>query len=188
MESPWRSLAGQHPTRKVVALKDTEFLRLLNSDVSIGRYFDYQVHGRMPALSLVSAVVLAALETLKLFSSSISSSFRPFTMDCGNTHIVVTDLTVSFCPPADAMAACALDSQKWHRIEKELYLHTAQQSAWLHVAQSEEKEMTADDLVVEDIRIGELCPNSGSDESWESRAGGIWGTYLLLFSSSPASV
>ena len=102
-------------------------------------------------------------------------------MDCGNARILITDLAVSFCPPTDARAACAPDSQKWHRIEKELYLHTAQESAWLHVAQSEEKEMTADDLVVDDIRIGELCPNSSSDESWESRSGGIWGTYPLLF-------
>ena len=106
-------------------------------------------------------------------------------MDGGNAHILVTDLTVSFCSPTDAVAACAPDSQKWHRIEKDLYLHTAQQaqqSAWLYVAQSEEKEMTAGDLVVDDIRIGESCPNSSSDESWESRPGGIWGTYLHLFS------
>ena len=108
-------------------------------------------------------------------------------MDCGNTTLV-TDLAVSFCPPTDALAACALDSQKWHRIEKELYLHTAQQSAWLHVAQSEEKEMTANDLVVDDIRIGELCPSSSPDESWESRPGGIWSTYPLLFSRFRASI
>lgn len=142
----------------------------------------------MPALRHFSALVLDAFEMFKVFSSRILISFRPSTMECANPHIVVTDLTVSFCPPADAMGACALDSQKWQRIEKELYFHTAQQSAWLHVAQSEEKELTADDLVIDEIRIGELCPTSSSDESWEGRPGGIWSTYLLLFSSFRTSI
>ena len=102
-------------------------------------------------------------------------------MDCGSPHILITDLAVSFYPPTDGIAACALNSPKWRRIEKELYLHTAQQSAWVHVAQSEEKELTADDLVIHDIKIGELCPNSSLDESWESRPGGIWGTFYYRF-------
>ena len=135
----------------------------------------------MPALRSTTAVVLSVLEILKVFSSKISTSSKPSAMDCGNATLI-TDLAVSFCPPTDGLAACALGSQKWHRIEKELYLHTAQQSVWLHVAQSEEKEMTANDLVVDDIRIGGLYPNSSPDESWESRPGGIWSTCPLLFS------
>ncbi|KAE8441079.1 hypothetical protein EG329_005908 [Mollisiaceae sp. DMI_Dod_QoI] len=62
----------------------------------------------------------------------------------------------------------------WHRIEKDLYLYTAQQSAWLHVARAKETELTADDLLVTDIRVGEPHPSADSDNSWESRPGGIW--------------
>ncbi len=94
-------------------------------------------------------------------------------MACEDARAVVTDLTISFCSPTDSPSVCALDPQRWHRIEKELYLHTAQQSAWLHVAQAREKELTADDLVVTDIRVGELHPSIGSG-SWKSRPGGIW--------------
>ncbi|KAF8859351.1 Metallo-dependent phosphatase [Acephala macrosclerotiorum] len=102
----------------------------------------------------------------------------PSTIGCDNdsAHTVVTDLTVSFCSPSDPPSTCArdLDPRNWHRIEKELYLHTAQQSAWLHIGQAKEKELTADDLVVTNIRVGELHPSAGSDNSWESRPGGIW--------------
>lgn len=128
----------------------------------------------MLALRLFSAVVLGALEILRMLPSKISMSSKPSTMDCENAHTVVTDLTVSFCSPTDPPSTCALDPLRWHRIEKELYLHTAQRSAWLHIAQSKEKEITADDLVVTDIRVGELHPSGGSNDSWESRAGGIW--------------
>lgn len=119
----------------------------------------------MTALRLVSAVVLGALEFLGVF---------PHKMVTDNADTVVTDLTVSFCSPIDPSSTCAIDPRRWHRIEKELYLHTAQQSAWLHVAQAKEKELTADDLVVTEIRVGELPPSAGSDNSWESRPGSIW--------------
>ncbi|KIN03456.1 hypothetical protein OIDMADRAFT_102029 [Oidiodendron maius Zn] len=62
--------------------------------------------------------------------------------------------------------------------EKDLYLHTAQQTAWLQIEQTREEHLTADDLVVTEIRVGELHPDAGagSDEvnSWERRPGGIW--------------
>ncbi|KAI1779696.1 Metallo-dependent phosphatase-like protein [Hypoxylon cercidicola] len=96
------------------------------------------------------------------------------TMGCDNGHTVVTDLTISFCSPTDPPSICGLDPQKWHRIEKELYLHTARQTAWLHVAQAKEEDLTADDLVVTDIKISDLHPDPDSDNSWESRLAGIW--------------
>ena len=101
-------------------------------------------------------------------------SSKSSTTGCENVHTVVTDLTVSFCSPNDPPSTCTLDPLRWHRIEKELYLHKAQWSAWLHVAQTQEKELTVDDLVVMDIWIGELHPSAGLDKSWESRPGGIW--------------
>ena len=112
----------------------------------------------------------------------ISRSPKASVMDCNSGGALITDLTISFCYPINPTADCALDPLQWHRIEKELYLRTAQQSAWLHLAWREIKYLTADDLVVTNVRVGELNPNSTSNESWESRPGGIWGTLLLLFS------
>jgi hypothetical protein len=67
--------------------------------------------------------------------------------------------------------------QIWNRIE-ELDLHTAQQTAWLQVAHVQEEDLAADDLVVTDIRIGELeshdDANAGPTSSWEERPAGIW--------------
>lgn len=89
--------------------------------------------------------------------------------------MVVTDVTVSFSPPtSDSPSAGALDPLRWHRIEKDLYLHTARQSAWLHIAQTREDELTAGHLVVTDINVGELLPSAGAANSWERRPGGIW--------------
>lgn len=88
-------------------------------------------------------------------------------------HTVVTDLTVCFFPPTVSPSTCELDRRIWHRIEKELYLYTSQQSVWLYVALVDEEELAAEDLVVVDIRVGESNPSSG-DSSWESRPGGIW--------------
>jgi hypothetical protein len=101
-------------------------------------------------------------------------SSDPSAIDLDNTHTVITDLTVCFCSPTETPSGCELDSRIWHRIEKDLYLHTAQQSAWLHIARAKETELTADDLLVMDIRVGEPHPNAAFDNSWESRPGGIW--------------
>lgn len=86
---------------------------------------------------------------------------------------VVTDLTVCFFPPTVSPSDCKLDPRKWYRIEKDLYLHTSQETAWLYVALAKEEELAAEDLLVTDIRIGEPT-NPSSGHSWESRPGGIW--------------
>ncbi|KAK4232971.1 Metallo-dependent phosphatase [Achaetomium macrosporum] len=89
-------------------------------------------------------------------------------------HPVVTDLTVCIFSPTVSPPTCEPDPRIWHRIEKELYLYTAQQSAWLYVALANEEELAAEDLVVMDIRVGDPPPNPSSGHSWESRPGGIW--------------
>lgn len=89
-------------------------------------------------------------------------------------HQVVTDLTVCIFSSTVPPPTCELDPRVWHRVEKDLYLYTSQQSAWLYVALANEKELVADDELVMDIRIGEQPPNPSSDRSWESRPGGIW--------------
>ncbi|KIW40704.1 uncharacterized protein PV06_07881 [Exophiala oligosperma] len=87
---------------------------------------------------------------------------------------VVTDLTIHIFSPTDSLSTCELNPETWHRIEKELYLHTSQRSAWLYVALANEDDLTAEDLLVMDIAMGEAPPNPSSNRSWESRPGGIW--------------
>jgi len=89
-------------------------------------------------------------------------------------HPVVTDLTVRIFSPTVPPSTCELDPRIWHRIEKDLYLYTSQQSAWLYVALANEQELAAEDLLVVDIRVGDPPPNPSSGRSWESRPGGIW--------------
>lgn len=90
-----------------------------------------------------------------------------------HTNSVVTDLTVCFFSPDGVPSICVPDPQTWHRIEKELYLHTSQQTAWLYVALANEEEPSAEDLYVVDISVGKAFPGSSSSQ-WESRPGGIW--------------
>ncbi|KAK2805976.1 hypothetical protein FQN50_005991 [Emmonsiellopsis sp. PD_5] len=88
---------------------------------------------------------------------------------------VVTDLTVCIFSPTESPSTCELDPRIWHRLEKDLYLYTSEQSAWVYVALANEEELAAEDLVVADIRVGEPPPpNPSPGHSWESRPGGIW--------------
>ena len=94
------------------------------------------------------------------------------------THLIITDLTVSFCSATEPRPTCDLDSPTWLRIEKDLCLHTAQQTAWLQIARAREDDLTAEDLVVTEISVGELHPHTssglGKENSWECRPAGIW--------------
>jgi hypothetical protein len=133
-------------------------------------------------IRLVPAVVLGALEFLGVSFSpaKMATLSNPSKIKVGsaNAHPVVTDLTLSFCSPTDPLSTCALDSLRWLRIEKDLYLHTAQKTAWLQIAQAREEDLTTDDLVVTEIRVGKLHPSAGAgsdkENSWERRPGGIW--------------
>jgi hypothetical protein len=133
----------------------------------------------MSALRLASAVVvllavmLRALEFLGVFPSKTAPSSTPHIMAVV-ANPVVTDLTVCIFSPTVSPSTCELDPRIWHRIEKELYLYTSQQSAWLYIALANEEELAAEDLLVIDIRVGELPPNPSSGHLWESRPGGIW--------------
>lgn len=128
----------------------------------------------MPALSFVSTVVLRILEIFRAWPSQALTDGSPITMNREFAHSVVTDLTVSFCSPTNVTSSCAPDSRQWRRLEKDLYLHASQQSAWLYIAFAEEHDLSTNDLVVTDIKISEPRPTVGSKDSWESRPGGIW--------------
>lgn len=128
----------------------------------------------MSALRLASAVVVllaVMLRALGVFLSKTATSSTPHTTAVV-AHPVVTDLTVRFSPTVSP-STCELDPRKWHRIEKELYLHTSQKSAWLYVALANEDDLGAEDLLVMEIRVGEP-PDPSSGHSWDSRDGGIW--------------
>lgn len=86
---------------------------------------------------------------------------------------VVTDLAVRIFSPTVSFSTCELDPRVWHRFEKDLYLYTSKQSAWLYVALANEAELAAEDLVVVDIRVGEPPSNPASGHLWERRPGGI---------------
>jgi len=87
---------------------------------------------------------------------------------------VVTDLTVCFFHPGATPSTCVPDPKIWHRIEKELYLHTSHRTAWLYVALSDEEDVGPEDLLVTDIRVGKLPPDPSLGRLWEGRPGGIW--------------
>lgn len=111
----------------------------------------------------------------------------PESKSVGNTHyprVLVTDLTVSFCtlPEAEADRAPDPSNSKWRRIDKDLYLHSTPQNAWLLVAEAQEDELQADDLVVADIKIGESDPHdehNGSDLSGNDPTASLKTTHSL---------
>ncbi|EMC94312.1 hypothetical protein BAUCODRAFT_35497 [Baudoinia panamericana UAMH 10762] len=123
---------------------------------------------------IVFLLIFLADSRYKVLPSSIHSALP--THHAGS---VITDITVTFCSTTNPFSTCRLDPDKWHRIEKDLYLHSGWvRSAWLHVKRKKEEELKADDQVVVGVRVGRLDPGVGEvgqhNERWESRPGGIW--------------
>lgn len=98
---------------------------------------------------------------------------------------VITDLTIAFGDRGDVVGRCALGLPKWSCIEKDLYLHTTEQPAWLMVARIQKRELVEGDVVVTDVKVGEpqscchdhdgndICGRDHTSSRWESRPGGI---------------
>lgn len=92
-------------------------------------------------------------------------------MTTESSTFVITDLSISFSFSNNI----TLETKGWHRLDKDLYLHTAAgRSAWLHVAQATEKELTASQLVVTNISIGGPPSATDSPDTWEKRPAGLW--------------
>jgi 3',5'-cyclic AMP phosphodiesterase CpdA len=93
-----------------------------------------------------------------------------------NSSIVITDLTVSFeSTPSSTYSNSTFKTTDWHRIEKDLYLHAlAGQTAWLHIAQAKQEDLTSSHLVVTGVRIGEPALGTDIKHTWESRPAGLW--------------
>ncbi|KAI9736951.1 MAG: hypothetical protein M1834_000540 [Cirrosporium novae-zelandiae] len=93
--------------------------------------------------------------------------------------LVVTDITVVSCSSINLLSKCQLDPDKWHRIEKELYLGSGWlKKAYVHVQRKMEADLSPDDKIILDVRVGRLDPAMGekgqANEKWESRPGGLW--------------
>ncbi|KAF2014141.1 Metallo-dependent phosphatase [Aaosphaeria arxii CBS 175.79] len=89
-------------------------------------------------------------------------------------HDVLTDVTLSFYNPEDALSPYTLDPRRWRRLEKDLLLHSSKESIWLYYQQKQEKDLTASDLIITGLHVKNSKPESSSDEQWESRPGDIW--------------
>ncbi|KAI9809664.1 MAG: hypothetical protein M1825_000096 [Sarcosagium campestre] len=94
--------------------------------------------------------------------------------------LVITDIHLTKCSALSLLSSCSLDSSKWQRIEKDLYLNRGWLSsrAYLHVQRKKEEDLLPEDSVIVDIMISRLDPatsEKGQGESqWESRPSGIW--------------
>lgn len=94
--------------------------------------------------------------------------------------LVITDLAITKCSSVNVFSSCKLDSDKWHRIEKDLYLGKGWvSSAYLHVKRLKEEDLASNDKVVMDVTVGRLDPSTTgtkgqADQKWESRGSGLW--------------
>ena len=93
--------------------------------------------------------------------------------------LIITDITLITCSSLNLLSSCKLDSEGWHRVEKDLYLNKGWfAKAYVHIQRKREEELTETDRVLIDVRIGRLDPSTGEknqgNERWESRPGGIW--------------
>ncbi len=85
-------------------------------------------------------------------------------------HSVVTNLIVCIFSSTISSFICKLNPRTWHRVKKDLYQYTSQQSAWLYVTLANEKELVAENMLDMNIRVDESSFNSSSNHSWESRS------------------
>jgi hypothetical protein len=93
--------------------------------------------------------------------------------------LVITDITVTSCSRINIFTGCKLDPEKWHRIEKDLYLGSGWvSSAYVQIQRKKEEELLPEDKVIIDVSVGRLDPSTSaegeSDERWESRPAGLW--------------
>ncbi|KAL9640890.1 MAG: hypothetical protein Q9204_000539 [Flavoplaca sp. TL-2023a] len=93
--------------------------------------------------------------------------------------LVITDITLATCSSLNLLSSCRLDAQKWHRIEKDLYLNKGWLNhAYIHIERKKESELAETDRVILDVKVGRLDPVTSEKgqgaERWESRSGGIW--------------
>lgn len=67
---------------------------------------------------------------------------------------VVTDINLSFGTEINDPPGYVPYYVRWRCIKKELYLHMAESTAWLYLAEAKENELIIEDLVITDVRVG----------------------------------
>lgn len=121
------------------------------------------------------AVVFIVDNQFRVLPSSIHGY-----MPAHHSGLVVTDITITTCSSINLFTSCKLDSTIWHRIDKDLYLGTGWvSSAYVHVKQKREEELTETDAIVMDVSVGKLNPagekpNEDDGAQWEKRTAGLW--------------
>ncbi|KAL1900208.1 Phosphatase dcr2 [Sporothrix stenoceras] len=92
--------------------------------------------------------------------------------------LVVTDIRITRCSSLNVFSSCKLDSDQWHRIEKDLYLGKSMSHAFVHVQRKKEADLEPNDKVVLDVAVGRLDPGASvkgqEEERWDSRGSGLW--------------
>jgi hypothetical protein len=91
--------------------------------------------------------------------------------------LVITDVTIAQCSSVNIFSSCDLDPNRWHRIDKELYLgHTWTTKAYLFVSRKREQDLQPEDSIVMDVTVGRRDPGSDTEslDQWEPRASGLW--------------
>ncbi|KAI0194627.1 calcineurin-like phosphoesterase [Astrocystis sublimbata] len=93
--------------------------------------------------------------------------------------LVITDVTITKCSKINLFSSCKLDPDLWHRVDKNLYLGNKwMTSAYLHVQRKKEEELTAEDKVVVNLKVGPTDPSAGVKPppaaKWEQRPFGLW--------------
>ena len=129
-------------------------------------------------LSALAVFTLLALFILDNRYRVLPSSIHNY-LPAYHPGLVITDITVTKCSVLSALSGCRLDPNRWHRIEKDLYLNKAWvSSAYVHVQRKKEEELLPEDKIVVDVKISRLDPvtsEKGEGEGrWESRPAGVW--------------
>jgi hypothetical protein len=130
---------------------------------------------QLVALTVVASLIIFFLDNrYRVLPQSVHSH-----LPLHHEGLVITDLTVTTCSSLNPLSKCMLDQNVWHRVEKDLYLASGFVSkAYVHIKRKREEELTSDDKVIVDVRIGKLDPATGekaqASEKWESRPAGVW--------------
>jgi 3',5'-cyclic AMP phosphodiesterase CpdA len=152
-------------TRRIVRLSDLALRRhlLTHAQVRSSLQLGFLV-------TIVLSLVYLLDSRYRVLPSSIHSH-----LPTHHAGLVITDITVKTC----SFSSCKLDPDQWYRIEKDLYLKTGWiTKAYVHVQRKQEEQLTPDDKVVMDVKVGRLDPSTQETadkaEKWEKRDGGIW--------------
>ncbi|KAI0470979.1 calcineurin-like phosphoesterase [Xylariaceae sp. FL0804] len=130
---------------------------------------------KLAAVAFVACVIIFLLDrNFRLLPNAVHEY-----MPQHHHGLLITDIAITSCSKLNIFSSCRLDPDKWHRIEKNLYLDQSwMSSAYVHVRRKKEEELTAEDKVVMDVSVGRLDPSTGlkgqADARWEARTAGLW--------------